>query len=62
MKEKAKGDQKMGQVGKRLWKDIKGFAPVAVLFLIYYLVSHRLYDAFCPLLIVTGIPGSLTVE
>ena len=46
----------MGQVAKRLWKDIKGFVPVAALFGIYYLVSHRLYDAFCPLLIVTGIP------
>lgn len=46
----------MGQVAKRLWKDIKGFVPVAALYGIYYLVSHRLYDAFCPLLIVTGIP------
>lgn len=44
------------EVLNRIRKDLKGFCLVAVLFLALYVIIHYLFDAFCPMLVVTGIP------
>ena len=53
-------DRKEGKKGKeiigRAAKDIKGAFTVGVAFLLYYLIIHSVFDAFCPFLVMTGIP------
>lgn len=44
------------EIINRIGKDLKEFLWAGVVFLIYYLIVHSLYDAFCPLLVTTGIP------
>ena len=49
----------MRQVRKivnRIAGDIKGVALVLILFLVYYLIMNAVFQAFCPLLILTGVP------
>ncbi len=44
------------EAGRRIIRDIRQYIWVAAVFLIYYQILHSLYNAFCPFLIVTGIP------
>ncbi|WP_455619668.1 DUF2752 domain-containing protein [Eisenbergiella sp.] len=50
MKEKAKA------VLMRIGKDVKQYKWAAAAFLVYYIVVKRVFHAFCPLLILTGLP------
>ena len=36
--------------------DLKGFRGVFPAVLLYYLMMHAAFDAFCPMLVLTGIP------
>ncbi len=40
----------------RLWADIKVFGLAGAVFLVYYQIVHSVFDAFCPLLVLTGVP------
>lgn len=44
------------EIANRIAKDIKGAAAVGAAFLICYLVIHSVFNAFCPFLVVTGLP------
>lgn len=44
------------EIVKRIAKDIKGGTATAAAFLVYYLAVHLIFRAFCPLLILTGLP------
>lgn len=44
------------EIISRIGKDLKEFLWAGVVFVVYYLIVHSLYDAFCPLLVTTGIP------
>ncbi len=48
--------KKIKEIVNRIWKDLKQFWPAAVIFVVYYLIVHWRYDAFCPLLVFAGIP------
>ena len=50
MKEKAKA------VLKRMGKDIRQYKWAVPAFLIYYVVIKTIFHAFCPFLILTGLP------
>ncbi|MCI9334679.1 MAG: DUF2752 domain-containing protein [Lachnospiraceae bacterium] len=41
---------------KRIITDIKGACGAGVAFLVYYLIIHSIFNAFCPFLVITGIP------
>lgn len=43
-------------VGKRIFTDIRQYYMAAVIFAVYYLVSHLLYQAYCPMIVLTGFP------
>ena len=40
----------------RIGRDVKNFWPAALGLFIYIIISNVLFDAFCPMLAVTGIP------
>jgi hypothetical protein len=40
----------------RIWKDIWKYKWAIVGFAIYYLISHHFWGAYCPMLLVTGLP------
>ena len=40
----------------RIWKDIKNFRAAACFIAVYNLAARMLFDAFCPQLILTGLP------
>ena len=40
----------------RIWKDIRAYWGFALLFAAYDILMHVVFDAFCPLVIVTGLP------
>lgn len=44
------------KVVSRFIADIKEFIWAGIVFAIYYLISHYMNNAFCPLLAMTGIP------
>lgn len=46
----------MKEIINRIWKDMKEFVWAGVVFVVYYLIVHSIYDAFCPMLVITGIP------
>lgn len=46
----------MNEIINRIRKDLKEFVWAGIVFVVYYLIVHTIYDAFCPLLVVTGIP------
>lgn len=48
--------EKVKETAKRIGKDIKCCAWAGAAFVIYYVVIHAIFDAFCPLLVMTGIP------
>ena len=41
---------------KRIAGDLRGAARVGAVFLIYYLIIHSIFHAFCPFLVTTGFP------
>ena len=44
------------KVVNRIKKDIQQFLIAGAAFVIYYVIIHAIFDAFCPLLIITGVP------
>lgn len=46
----------MKQAAGRLWKDIKEYKWLGAVLVLYYIAVKRVFDAFCPLVIVTGFP------
>ena len=44
------------EILNRIAGDLKGAALVGAAFLIYYLIIHSVFDAFCPFLVMTGLP------
>ena len=40
----------------RIWKDIKNYWPAIVIVILFYCLMHALFDAFCPSVIITGLP------
>lgn len=43
-------------IAKRILADLKEITVVAVVLVLLYLVSHHIFEAFCPMLILTGLP------
>ncbi len=41
---------------KRVFKDIKEYGWVAVIFLVYYVIVHLMRASFCPMIHFTGLP------
>lgn len=41
---------------KRILRDVKETFGAGVAFLIYYLIIHSIFNAFCPFLVTTGLP------
>lgn len=50
------GVKKGNEIINRIKKDIRQFWGAVVVFVVYYLISHAAFDAFCPFLVVTGFP------
>ena len=48
--------KKIKEIAERIKADIKAYGMAAVIFLVYYQISHWLFIAFCPMIIVTGLP------
>lgn len=48
--------KKIRKIVNRIAKDIKEFRWAFLAILVYYLFVHTVFDAFCPMLILTGIP------
>ena len=40
----------------RIYRDIKEYGWALIVFVIYYVLIHVIVNAFCPLLVLTGIP------
>lgn len=48
--------QKIREIINRIATDLKELRWAFLAFLVYYLLMHAMFDAFCPMLILTGIP------
>lgn len=48
--------KKAEKVISRIKKDICQFWIAGAAFAVYYVIVHAVFDAFCPLLVVTGFP------
>ena len=46
----------MKKIGQRIFADMKKFWPVPILLLVLYVVLHKIEGAFCPMVIVFGLP------
>lgn len=46
----------MREIGVRVWKDVYKYKWFILGFLIYYIFSHRMWGAYCPFLLTTGLP------
>ena len=46
----------MKQIVSRVWADIWKYKWVIIGFLIYYSISHFFWGAYCPMLLITGLP------
>lgn len=46
----------MGKIWQRVWTDVKKFWPIPIMLLILYFVLHKLEGAFCPSVIIFGLP------
>lgn len=46
----------MKNIGKRVWRDIYKYKWFILGFLIYYFLSHKIWGAYCPMLLMTGLP------
>lgn len=40
----------------RIWKDVKKYWVVIVSIMLFYFLMHTLFDAFCPSVLITGLP------
>ena len=40
----------------RLWKDISDYKKGILVFAVYYMAAHIVFHAFCPSVILTGLP------
>lgn len=47
---------KIKEIVNRIKADLKGILTVAVVFTLLYLIVHAVFHAFCPMLVLTGIP------
>lgn len=48
--------EKAREAISRAKRDIRQFWAAGAAFVVYYLISHAVFDAFCPFLVVTGFP------
>ncbi|MDE7018428.1 MAG: DUF2752 domain-containing protein [Lachnospiraceae bacterium] len=46
----------MREIGKRIGKDIKSLWLAAVAIVLYTVLMNLIFDAFCPMIILTGLP------
>lgn len=48
--------KKLGEIASRIWNDIKQYWIAVVLFILLNICVRKMFHAFCPQLILTGIP------
>ncbi len=48
--------QKLYQISKLFWKDLWNYKEVILIFAAYYIIMHVVFNAFCPLVLTTGLP------
>ncbi|MDE5908577.1 MAG: DUF2752 domain-containing protein [Lachnospiraceae bacterium] len=48
--------KKIRKIINRIYADLKGFRWAFLAVFVYYLVMHAIFDAFCPALVLTGMP------
>lgn len=48
--------EKMLEIGKAVWKDIKNIKWALLAILLYYILTRILFREFCPMRIITGLP------
>ena len=41
---------------KRVWKDLKNYWAAIIVVILFYFLMHAVFDAFCPSVIVFGLP------
>lgn len=46
----------MKEIGNRVWKDMKSLWMAAVAIVLYTVFMNLVFDAFCPMIILTGFP------
>lgn len=46
----------MKAIWTRIWEDIKKYKWFTLGFLIYYVITHMVFGAYCPQLLITGLP------
>ena len=46
----------MKEMGQRIFKDVKKFWPIPIISIILYVVVHKLKGAFCPAVLIFGLP------
>lgn len=56
MKDKWGVKENMKAVWGRIWKDIRKYKIAILIFAVYYVVEHMVFRAFCPLVLLTGLP------
>lgn len=44
------------KAGRRFWSDVKAYKEVLIIFALYYIFMHVFFHAFCPLVLLTGLP------
>lgn len=48
--------KKIKKISNRIIADLKESGWAFIIFLVYYVIVHAVFDAFCPMLVMTGIP------
>lgn len=48
--------KRIGTIGQRMWADMKNYKEVALIFAAYYIFTHVVFHAFCPLVMFAGLP------
>lgn len=51
-----KGGKRINDIAARVWKDVRNYKEVIVIFSIYYIFMHKVFSAFCPAVLLTGFP------
>ncbi|MBQ8039249.1 MAG: DUF2752 domain-containing protein [Lachnospiraceae bacterium] len=46
----------MKRIAQRIFADVKKFWPIPIMLLVLYFVMHKLEGAFCPSVIIFGLP------
>lgn len=44
------------KIASRIWDDIKQYWVAIIVVIVLYTFMHIVFDAFCPLVVITGIP------